>query len=372
MNGAIRGELSARRRWRGLPVRRRARLHAVLALFTLFATLLAALLATLFATPLARAALPELLWPVACTPNQDCWIANHVDLDPGPGIRDYKCGVLTYESHNGTDIAIRDRAAMEEGVRVLAAAAGRVRGTRDGVADTSVRDTGREAIKDRECGNGAVIDHGGGWETQYCHLRRGSLKVKRSEQVAAGQPLGLVGLSGLTEYPHLHFTLRHHGRTVDPFRGDLEGADCSAASPLWRADVAAALAYAPGAVYNAGFAPERPDAEGVRSGRYRKIAVLPPDAPVLTFFADVFGVGRGDTLEIRITGPDGRVLAERRVPIERRQARQLTYLGVRRTAAGWLPGVYRGEARLIRADGGETAASSRAVTIEVGERAPGR
>lgn len=83
----------------------------------LFALLLAAL-------PLAAAAAPPALsLPLACTPNKDCWIANHVDLDPGPGLRDYACGVLTYDQHKGTDFAIRDRAAMEAGVVVLAAAA---------------------------------------------------------------------------------------------------------------------------------------------------------------------------------------------------------------------------------------------------------
>ena len=328
--------------------------------------MLRVLLLLLIAAPAAWSAPPVLQWPLACTPNRDCWIANHVDLDPGPGIRDYKCGALTYDGHNGTDIALRDRAAMEEGVAVFAAAAGRVRGMRDAIADASVRDTGKEAIRDRECGNGAVIEHGDGWETQYCHLRRGSVRVKLSEQVAAGQPLGLVGLSGLTEYPHLHITVRRHGRTIDPFRGEKEGADCAAAHPLWRADIAASLPYAPGAVYNAGFAPEVPEVENVRSGRYRSTLVLRPDASVLAFYAEVFGVAPGDALELRVTGPDGRTLVENRVPMDRRQARRFAAVGKRNTAQSWAPGIYRGEARLVRADGGRSVASVRTAEIEVG------
>jgi hypothetical protein len=35
----------------------------------------------------ASAAPPSLILPLACVPNRDCWIANHVDLEPGPGIR---------------------------------------------------------------------------------------------------------------------------------------------------------------------------------------------------------------------------------------------------------------------------------------------
>ncbi len=162
---------------------------------------------------------PALQLPLRCQPGQDCWISNHVDLDPGRGARDYACGVLTYDGHNGTDLALRDLQAMREGVAVLAAAGGVVRAVRDGTADASVRETGDDKVRERECGNGLRIDHGDGWETQYCHLQRGSLRVRRGERVELGQTLGLVGLSGLTEYPHLHFTLRRHLGVLDPFRG---------------------------------------------------------------------------------------------------------------------------------------------------------
>jgi hypothetical protein len=327
--------------------------------------LLALLLAAL---PLAAgAAPPALILPLACAPNRDCWIANHVDLDPGPGVRDYACGAMSYDGHKGTDFAIRDRAAMEDGVAVLAAAAGRAHAVRDGVADVSVREGGKESIASRECGNGVVLEHGDGWETQYCHLRRGSLRVKAGEQVAAGQALGLVGLSGLTEYPHLHLSVRHRGKVVDPFRGERESAECSAGSALWRAEVAAELHYAPGAVYNTGFAPEAPDADGVRSGRYRNAGVLGAGVPVLAFFAEVFGVSAGDTLELRLTGPDGATLAERSVTIEKRQARRFAYVGLRRSAAAWKPGVYRGEARLVHAGQSPSPTWSQAARVEVRE-----
>jgi len=79
----------------------------------------AALLALLVAAlPLpAAAAPPALILPLACHSHRDCWIANHADLDPGPGFRDYACGELTYDGHKGTDFAIRDRAAMADGSR---------------------------------------------------------------------------------------------------------------------------------------------------------------------------------------------------------------------------------------------------------------
>lgn len=324
----------------------------------------AALLLAALSLP-AAAEPPVLMLPLACTPNRDCWIANHLDLDSGPGVRDYACGTLSYDGHKGTDFAIRDRAAMQEGVAVLAAAAGRVRAGRDGVADANVRKEGRASVQGRECGNGVVLEHGDGWETQYCHLRQGSIRVQAGEAVAAGQALGLVGMSGLTEYPHLHLSVRHAGKPVDPFRGERTDADCAAQSPLWHPEVAAALPYAPGVVYNTGIAAEPPAADGVRSGRYRRAAALDAGAPMLVFFAEVFGVSAGDTLDLRLRGPDDATLVARRIPIAERQARRYAYVGVRRTASAWPPGVYRGEARLLRADGGTSPAAGQAASIEI-------
>ncbi len=173
----------------------------------------------------AAAAPPQLALPLSCQPGTTCWIVNYVDLDPGDGVRDYTCGVATYNTgthnaHNGTDFAIRDLKAMRDGVPVLAAAPGRVAGVRDGMADVSVRDTGPAAVANRECGNGVRIDHGDGWASQYCHMRSGSIAVAKGQTVTAGQPLGLVGLSGLSEFPHLHFQVDKDGVPTDPFIGE--------------------------------------------------------------------------------------------------------------------------------------------------------
>ena len=142
---------------------------------------------------------PELSLPLSCRPGRDCWLVNHVDVDPGPGVRDYACGKRSYDGHKGTDIAIRDLVALEKGVDVLASAAGVVKATRDGMRDIDVTVAGLESVKGRECGNGLVLDHGQGWETQYCHMRRGSVMVRKGDTVNRCRKLGLVGSSGRSQ-----------------------------------------------------------------------------------------------------------------------------------------------------------------------------
>ena len=56
-------------------------------------------------------------------------------------------------------------------------------------------------------GTFVVIDHGNGEFSYYAHLRQGSLKVKKGERVKVGQVLGLMGNSGHSGAPHLHYHL---------------------------------------------------------------------------------------------------------------------------------------------------------------------
>ncbi len=95
------------------------------------------------------------------------------------------------------------------------------------MADVSVAVTGHDAIRDRDCGNSLVIAHADGFETQYCHMAQGSLMVKPGDVVSAGQPIGDVGLSGDTEFPHLQITVRHDSKVIDPFAYDETESACS-------------------------------------------------------------------------------------------------------------------------------------------------
>ncbi|HEX6110857.1 MAG TPA: M23 family metallopeptidase [Geminicoccaceae bacterium] len=290
----------------------------------------------------------ELILPIACTPGADCWVLRHVDHDPGPGVRDYMCGALTGDGHKGTDVALRDLSAMASGVAVRAAAAGVVDALRDGVADVSVDEIGRAAVGGKECGNGIRLAHGDGWTTWYCHLRRGSLMVEQGDRVVAGQPLALVGLSGDTSFPHLHFDVRHGDQPIDPFVGIVPAGNCGPGpQPLWASTVGAALRYQPILLMDAGFATAAPQKEDVRRGWHR-LPTLPVTSPALVLWVEGYWVEPGDRVIFRLRGPDGGAVVDHVVEVDHDQQRWLGFAGAPRPGAGWPAGTYEGDVTLER------------------------
>jgi hypothetical protein len=312
----------------------------------------AVVLATALAVPALAEDAPRFAIPIDCRVGTACFVQNYVDHDPGPGAADFACGSLTYDGHDGSDFRLTDLVAMAQGVAVLAAADGVVLRTRDGMADISVAETGPEAVAGREAGNGVVIDHGGGWETQYGHMRQGSVAVEPGQAIAAGEPIGLVGLSGLTEFPHVEFLVRHDGQPIDPFTGQPPGSDCgTTGAGLWNAEAAAMLAYRAGGLLSAGFATEEPDPGTAREGAYGAEHVA-RDAPALVFWVDVFGTRDGDRESIRLVGPNGTVLVEQDTIHDRDRAQWFRFAGKRAPEGGWPAGTYVGTYRLVRDAGG--------------------
>jgi hypothetical protein len=318
------------------------------------------LLLLLVAMPVAAQPHLGLILPIACTPGADCWVLRYLDHDPGPGARDYMCGTLTGDGHKGTDIALRDLSAMAGGVEVRAAAAGVVDALRDGMADVSVDQIGRAAIAGKECGNGIRLAHGDGWTTWYCHLRRGSLMVRQGDRVVAGQPLALVGLSGDTSFPHLHFDVRHRDQPVDPFVGVVPAADCGlGVQSIWAPKVGAELRYEPILLTDAGVATAAPQKEDVRQGWHR-LARLPVTSPALVLWVEAYWVKPGDQVTFRLRGPDGGNVVDHVMEVDQDQQRWLGFAGAPRPGAGWTPGTYAGEVTLER----WTAEGARRVTLD--------
>lgn len=60
-------------------------------------------------------------------------------------------------------------------------------------------------------GNVVVIDHGNGEFSLLAHMQKGSVRVKTGDKVKQGQVLGLLGNSGNSDGPHLHYQLMAGG-----------------------------------------------------------------------------------------------------------------------------------------------------------------
>lgn len=90
------------------------------------------------------------------------------------------------------------------GKMVLAAADGVVEAIADGIEDNII---GEVNLK-QNWGNSIVIKHDHRLYSQISHIKAGSFKVKVGDFVKKGQPLALVGNSGRSPFPHIHFQIQ--------------------------------------------------------------------------------------------------------------------------------------------------------------------
>lgn len=105
------------------------------------------------------------------------------------------------------------------GAEVLAVSAATVVSVKDGIPENEPGPKSRAVPMTRETlgGNYIVLDLGGGRFAFYAHLQPGSLRVKPGDKVKRGQVLGLVGNSGNSTEPHLHF---HVSNGPDPLASE--------------------------------------------------------------------------------------------------------------------------------------------------------
>lgn len=121
-------------------------------------------------------------------------------LESGVGGRRNPFSNRGYEYHEGQDI---DAAY---GTPVQAAASGKV----------------AVAGRQRGYGNVVYVDHGAGLSTRYGHLSQ--INVATGQTVTRGQTIGLVGSTGRSTGPHLHYEVRINNQPVNP-RNYLPGAE---------------------------------------------------------------------------------------------------------------------------------------------------
>lgn len=290
---------------------------------------------------------PVLRFPLACQVGRSCEVENYVDRAAGGApFLDYHCGRRTYPNHTGTDIRVMDLKAQQAGVVVLAAAPGKVLRLRDGVPDQILWDMATPHDDKIGCGNAVVLDHGEGWITAYCHMARGSVRVKVGQTVAAGEPLGKVGLSGDTQFPHLHIEVRHNGQVVDPFApAPVTAGACAPQKAMWDPAAARQLAYKRGAILNAGFAG---GPIGERSVEEGGLAPARSDSPVISVYMRAVQLEAGDVIELTFATPQGKPTVVRLPPLPTNKAQPLMALSRKRPEGGWPPGRYVAEFRVLR------------------------
>jgi murein DD-endopeptidase MepM/ murein hydrolase activator NlpD len=121
------------------------------------------------------------------SPDNYYWLSSDFGwrIDPFSGMRTF---------HNGLDFA------SEPGLNVYA--------TGDGMVE-SIK------ISDGGYGNIIVIDHGYGYTSRYAHLQK--IFVKPGQKVCRGQIIALLGNSGKSTGPHLHYGVEYSGRSVNPY-----------------------------------------------------------------------------------------------------------------------------------------------------------
>jgi hypothetical protein len=91
------------------------------------------------------------------------------------------------------------------GDEIYAAADGTVVGTEDGLPEQVPGKLPEDATIQMAAGNHVVVDIGQGRFAFYAHMQPGSVRVKVGDKVTTGQVLGLLGNTGNTDTPHLHF-----------------------------------------------------------------------------------------------------------------------------------------------------------------------
>ena len=290
----------------------------------------------------------ELSLPVACALGKTCHIQSYVDVDATPNAQDYTCGTATYNGHKGTDFRILSARTAQRDVAVLAAADGIVKGRRDGMPDRLVGGSVR-APKGKECGNGVVIDHGGGWETQYCHLRMGSVLVSRGQRLRRGDKLGVIGYSGQAAFAHMHFSVRKDGKHIDPFTKRPLGSACTPqpTTGLWHPDVK--LPYRGSVLIETGFIGKPVTTRALEIGLDAHWRATPTSS-AFVFFARFINLRRGDQIRLSLQGPAGLRAANTGKPLERPKATYVAYVGRKLRLKRWPAGTYHGRVALLRSN----------------------
>lgn len=289
--------------------------------------------------------------PIDCKIGETCHVMNYVDYTPNDGKKtDSACLSRTYDTHKGTDFAILDGKTMEEGVDILAPLNGIVIRIRDGEPDQW---SNKEQLDDiranrKQCGNAILIDHGEGLETIYCHMKQNSITVKADQKIKTGDKIGEVGLSGLTEFPHLHFGVMQDKKIIDPFTGKQNNAACvNINKSLWKKELH--LLYQPFIIHSSGFSNSIPYLDKIEKEN-KSLKTLSQNSNILTYWATLWGVRKGDVITLEIKDQNGNIFANNKIIQPKTRAQQFYSIGKNIRNKRLQEGVYTGYIKIERKD----------------------
>jgi len=229
--------------------------------------------------------------PIEGEYGKDFIIVNYVDWGNGNEILDYQCGNKTYNGHEGTDFVIRSFAMMDTSVNVLAAADGVVTFIKDGLFDRE-----KQSDTTKGLGNYIALRHFNGYYSYYGHLAYPSINVMEGDTVSAGQRMALVGSSGNSSDPHLHFELWWDSlELVDPFKGG-----CGNANSLWLDTTPYDTTFD---IWTSGLTNFIPNLDTLREEPI-KINHFNAADESITYWSILYGLREGDDLTINWYDPD--------------------------------------------------------------------
>lgn len=116
-------------------------------------------------------------------------------------------GVITSKFGRRRD-PFNGRLAFHSGIDIKNRSGSKVRATADGKV--------AKAEYDGKYGRYVLIDHENGFKTLYGHHKR--LLAKRGQRVKRGQIIGVLGSSGRSTGPHLHYEIHYHNKIVSPMK----------------------------------------------------------------------------------------------------------------------------------------------------------
>lgn len=234
---------------------------------------------------------PTLSWPMTCSKMEDCYIGGYPDHLAGHMRSDYRGGGLVGENETrATHICMMPAREQTNGALVLAAAPGKV--TRIDI----------EAPNGDRCAPSVTVDHGYGWTSRYCGLKKTDIRVRPEEVLARSAVLGSLPQKKKLTPSCLRFALFKEKRYFDPFGGNYLTAPN--ADPLWADSVQKQHDYRPVMLTASGFTETEP-----------KIWNDWPKDPSATwenlvFWGRLIGAKNGDKLTMRFSDPAGKYIVE--------------------------------------------------------------